>query len=210
MIKNFSILFLLLFIAMPVSAGTVDLEIWENSEGVFFITVDNGELQECNGSVCVVEIGNNTVTSLSLSDGDIKYIAEYTSTQLEIDGFKPYGYDLDDNVLNETEMRAIFWDIVAEKQADERAFITRTWMPAVEDYNNMSLDRGQTQGAINTLNAQFQGHAAVVESKDITIGVLEREATLKDSFIIILFFGCAILLLERSEFVRQIREWREK
>ena len=210
MIKNFSILFLLLFIAMPASAGTVDLEIWENSEGVFFITVDNGELQECNGSVCVVEIGNNTVTSLSLSDGDIKYIAEYTSTQLEIDGFKPLGYDSDDGVLNETEMRAIFWDIVAEKQADERAFITRTWMPAVEDYNNMSLELGQTQGAINTLNAQFQGHAAVLESKDITIGVLEREATLKDSFIIILFFGCAILLLERSEFVRQLREWREK
>lgn len=208
--KMVSLLILFLFLCVPVSAGTVDLEIWENSEGVFFITVDNGELQECNGSVCVVEIENVTATTLSLSDGDIKYIAEYTSTQLEIDGFKPYGYDLDDNVLNETEMRAIFWDIVAEKQADERAFITRTWMPAVEDYNNMSLELGQTQGAINTLNAQFQGHAAVVESKDITIGVLEREATLKDSFIIILFFGCAILLLERSEFVRQLREWREK
>ena len=193
---------------IPVSADTVDLEIWENSEGVFFITVNDGELQECNSTICVVEIENSTMTDLSLSNGDIQYIAEYTSRQLQMDGFKPSG--VDNSALNETMMRAIFWDIVAEKQADERAFITRTWMPAVEDYNNVSLALSQAEGAINNLNARFQGHDAVIESKDVTIDILEREADLKDTFIVVLFFGCAILLLERSEFVRHLREWREK
>ena len=208
MIKKFLIVFLLLFMVMPVSADTVELEIWENSDGVFFITVDNGELQECNGTICAVEIENNTVASLSLSNGDIQYIAEYTSKQLVVDGFKPSVVDSDS--LNETTMRAIFWDIVAEKQADERAFITRTWMPTVEEYNNMSLEVEQKRGAIDTLNAQFKGHAVVVEGHEVTLGVLEREVDLKNSFIVILFFGIAILLLERSEFVKQIREWREK
>lgn len=208
MSRIFSILFLLLFMVIPVSADTVDLEIWENSEGVFFITVNDGELQECNSTICVVEIENSTMTDLSLSNGDIQYIAEYTSRQLQMDGFKPSG--VDNSALNETMMRAIFWDIVAEKQADERAFITRTWMPAVEDYNNVSLALSQAEGAINNLNARFQGHDAVIESKDVTIDILEREADLKDTFIVVLFFGCAILLLERSEFVRHLREWREK
>ena len=208
MSRIFSILFLLLFIAIPVSADTIDLEIWENSEGVFFITVNDGELQECNSTICVVEIENSTMTDLSLSNGDIQYIAEYTSRQLQIDGFKPSG--VDNSNLNETMMRAIFWDIVAEKQADERAFITRTWMPAVEDYNNVSLALSQAEGALDTLNAQFKGHAVVVKGYDVTIGVLEREVELKNSFIVILFFGVLILLLERSEFVRHLREWREK
>ena len=201
-------IFLILMLSIPTNADTVDLEIWENSEGVFFITVNDGELQECNGTICLVEIDDNTVTGLSLSDGDIQYIAEYTSKQLTVDGFKPSV--VDSYSLNETEMRSIFWDIVAEKQADERAFITRTWMPTVEEYNNMSLEVEQTRGAIGTLNAQFQGHAAVVESKDITIELLISEIELKDAFIILLAFGCAILILERSEFIRSIREWREK
>ena len=208
MMRKLLFVLLILSVVMPVSAETVDLEIWENSEGVFFVTVDNGELQECNGTSCDVEIDLDGTTSLSLSDGDIKYIAEYTSRQLTVDGFK--SVVADSNNVNESEMRAIFWDIVAEKQADERAFITRTWMPTVEEYNNMTVEVEQARGAIETLNAQFQGHDAVIESKDISIGILEREVELKGSFIVILFFGCAILLLERSDFIRQIREWREK
>ena len=210
MIGKFLLVLVLLFTVVPVSADTVDLEIWENSEGVFFITVNDGELQECNGTICLVEIDDNTVTGLSLSDGDIQYIAEYTSKQLTVDGFKPSGYEDGEGGVNETRTREIMWDVVAEWGANERAFVTRTLMPSVEEYNNMSLEVEQTRGAIGTLNAQFQGHAAVVEGKDVTIGVLEREVDLKNSFIVILFFACAILLLERSEFVRQIREWREK
>ena len=208
MIGKLLLVLVLLFMVVPVSADTVDLEIWENSEGVFFVTVNDGELQECNGSICVIEIGNGTLASLSLSNGDIQYIAEYTSKQLTVDGFKSNVVDSEN--LNESEMRAIFWDIVAEKQADERAFITRTWMPTVEEYNNMSLEVEQTRGAIDTLNAQFQGHAAVVEGYKVTMRVLEREASLKNDAIVLLMFACAILVFERSEIVRQIREWRGK
>ena len=56
MIGKLLLIFVLLFMVVPVSADTVDLEIWENSEGVFFVTVDDGELQECNGSICTIEI----------------------------------------------------------------------------------------------------------------------------------------------------------
>ena len=209
MSKIFSIFFLLLFIAMPVSADTVELEIWQDSGGLYYITVDNGELQECNDTICMVEIENNTVTTLSLSDGDIRYIAEYTSKQLELDGFKPEGADLEGGV-NETITRAIMWDVVAEWGANERAYRDRTLMPEVEKFNNLTLKLAQAEGALDTVNARFAGHDAVVESKDVTIAVLEREAVLKDSFIILLAFGCAILLLERSDFVRAIREGREK
>ena len=208
MTSKLLLVFVLLFMVLPVSADTVDLEIWENSEGVFFITVDNGELQECNGTICTVDIERNSSTTISLSDGDIQYIAEYTSKQLIVDGFKSSAIDSDN--LNETETRAIFWDVVAEWGYDNRAFTMKTWMPAVDEYNNMSLELLQAQGALDTLNAQFQGHAAVLEGNEITIELLRSEIELRDAFIIVLVFFGAILLLERSEFIRSIREWREK
>ena len=208
MTSKLLLVFVLLFMVLPVSADTVDLEIWENSDGVFFITVDNGELQECNGTICSVEIEQNGSTTISLSDGDIQYIAEYTSKQLIVDGFKSSAIDSDN--LNETETRAIFWDVVAEWGYDNRAFTMKTWMPAVDEYNNMSIALTRANVTIDNLNVRFQGHDAVIESKDVTIDVLKREADVKNSFIVIFAFFCAILLLERSEFIRSIREWREK
>ena len=207
--KALSLLMLFILMCVPVSADTFEIEIWEDSGGIYYVTVDNGELQECNDTICMVEIENNTVTTLSLSDGDIRYIAEYTSKQLEIDGFKPEGADLEGGV-NETITRAIMWDVVAEWGANERAYRDRTLMPEVEKFNNLTLKLAQAEGALETTNARFAGHDAVVEGYKVSIGILEREDELKNGFIIILACSIIVLLLDRSDTVRALRERREK
>ena len=207
MIKKIMFLTFLILSIGVVSAETVEFEIWENSEGVFFATVDGGALQACNGTICVVEV-DNLSTSLSLSEGDMKYIARYTSSQLELDGFKTSGQSGDE--INSSILRSVLMDVIEEKQADDHAYISKTWMPEVAKYNNLSIELEEKRGAVKVLDAKFQVHAAELALKDSDIAMKNREIAIYQPIVIILFMWCGISLLGKSEFVRAIRERRER
>lgn len=198
--KSILIILAILFLLPSVLADTeLTIQIFEDSNGDYFISVDDAGLEECNNGTCVITVNN--VTSSKLSSSEIKTIARQISLELNIS----------DNLdFNTTELQAIFNTVIEEKQMADRAWIEKTWMPETMKYQNCTLELEQSKGALNTLDAKFAGYDGNIQAKQDTIDVLKSNMEIYKYLIMILTTAIFILLISKSEAIRALREWREK
>ena len=206
MIKYLFILCLILSCTIG-SAENVSVEIYQNSAGEYFLTINEGELQSCGNGICTIDINNVSSTDTQLSNSDMKYIAQYTA--MELGTFEQPDWSSFEGV-NETQTRAILNDIIENTQAADRAWVEKTWMPAVLEYQNCTLELQEKKGALDTLDAKFAGYDAQIESKDSTIDTLKKNNDLYWTLIIFLSGTIFIILVGKTDAIRSLREWRER
>ena len=191
----------LLLLILPIATANteVTIQIFEDSSGDYFISVDDADLKECLNGTCIITVDN--VTSSKLSSSDVRNIARQISLEL----------DISDNAdFNTTELHALFNTVIEEKQMSDRAWISTTWMPETMKYQNCTLELEQSKGALATLDAKLGGHDIEVEGLKTTINILESNLEIYKYLIMILTTAIFILLISKSEAIRALREWREK
>lgn len=205
--KYLLILLMLLMTCSVASAENVSVEIYQNSAGEYFLTINEGELQSCGNGFCTVNIDNVSSTDTVLSTSDMRYIAQYTA--IELGTFEQPDFSEFEGV-NETAVRSILNDIIEDTQAADRAWIEKTWMPAVLQYQNCTLELQEKKGALDTLDAKFAGYDAQIEAKDSTIETLKKNNDLYWTLIILLSGTIFIILVGKTDAIRSVREWRER
>lgn len=193
------ILLLLLLSPIAIADTDVTIQIFEDSSGDYFISVDDDELEECLDGTCIITVDN--VTSSKLSSSDVRNIARQISLELNIS---------DNTNFNTTELHALFNTVIEEKQMADRAWISTTWMPETMKYQNCTLELEQSKGALNTLDAKFAGYDGNIQAKQDTIDTLKSNLEIYKYLIMILTTAIFILLISKSEAIRALREWREK
>jgi hypothetical protein len=198
--KRYILLIFLLVMVPFASADTITMEVWENATGTYFVTVGDGNLQQCEGTICNVEIDD---LDSGMSNSDIEDLSTDLFTQLKADGF-----DSNSNELNESNVRAVMNDVYENQQKDERAWITNTWMPSQAQYMNCTIELEQKKGSLSALDAKFQGYDATLEAKEVTIDQLKRDVDMYATTASFMFAIIVILVVRIGGVSKWYHEWR--
>ena len=165
-------------LVVPVSADNVTIELFQNSQDVFFVQY-NDELFECTEyDECTFEVANFTDnctydngTVYDLSIKDKKEIAEYTAQYiaLEID-FSEYNNGVNESFLTDSLI------VTRNEMIDSvNARTQNSFVPSVDEINAVKANLTEAQNQIIDLKAEASSHAIVIDAKD------EKIATLEDS-----------------------------
>ena len=181
--KLIILVLLMLMIMIPgASADTnVSVQIYENSNGVYFISVEDGGLQECDGDTCQIQVTN--ITTSRFSDDDIKDIARQVSLEIDMPGY------------NTTGLRDLFGTITAESRMADQSWQTKTFMPAVVGMQQCTLDLNNATNALSVLDAKFAGYDAEIQARQDSIDTLKKTVDLYFWFIVILGISTAVLIM---------------
>jgi hypothetical protein len=184
--NKYTLIILTLLILLPIATAdtNITIQIYEDSSGDYFISVNDEGLEECQGSTCNITIENSTMSKYS--DSEIKDIARYISLELDIP---------DNTDFNTTEMHALFKTVSEEKQMNDRAWIRETWMPTTMEYQNCTLELEQVKGALATLDARLGGHDREVKALEDNLENTAKTRDLYLGFDIIMGVAIAILIL---------------
>jgi hypothetical protein len=197
------LLFFLIFLVTPVLAQPVDIEIFTNSAGDYFINYENHSLEKCNGTKCILEINETSnTTTTELSKSDILKIQMIIKDELSKVNTQ--------STTNETQWKALVNGVFEEKQANDRAWVSNTWMPANSDMTNLTLQNQELQGALNNFNGTIANLHGQIDAKQSEIDTLKKNNDLYWYLIIILATTSFALLIKNSDMIRAVREWREK
>lgn len=201
MMKLFTFLLLFAILMMPASAENVTIEIFENSAGVYYISINDGEIIEC-GETCEVEIDNvtGTNTSTTITKEDINRIAKQVSVEM-------YG---EEDAFNTTEFSLVVSDVVKGSDKDLMDWIKKTYMPTVEEHNNCTTLLAEKENALKVLNAQFKGYDDEIKAKNSELDTIKKNLDLYWYIILILLTTSFILLIVKTDLIRAIREQRSK
>lgn len=183
--KHILIILTLLLLLPVVTADTnITIQIYEDSSGDYFISVNDEGLEECQGSTCNITLENSTLSKYS--DSEMKDIARYISMELDIP---------ENTGCNTTETYAVFNTVSEEKQMNDRAWIRETWMPTTMAYQNCTLELEQVRGALATLDAKLGGHDREVKALEDNLENTSKTRDLYLGFDIVMGVAIAILIL---------------
>lgn len=183
--KTILLILILLCLIAPGAADTnLTIQIYEDSSGDYFISVNDEGLEECPAGICNITIENSTISKYSNSE--IKDIARYISMELDIS---------DNTDFNSTKLHALFNTVIEEKQMADRAWISETWMPETIKYQNCTLELEQVKGSLATLDAKLGGHDREIKALEDNLINTAKTRDLYLGFAIILGTAVAALIL---------------
>jgi hypothetical protein len=203
--NKLALITVLCVLVLPTLVGSanvnVSLEIYRNSNDEYYVSIGGGELQEC-----LTGYDGNLTNDLSAND--IQAIARRTAIELSLQNIKLNTTTNNPPPLNETTLKSILNNIIEEKQANDRAWIMKTWMPTTQDYQNCTLQLKQKDGALATLDAKFAGYDATLEARQAIIDGQNRELEMSNTIIAILLAALFLVFVSKSELVKTILEYR--
>jgi len=199
--NHIALLVLMLTFCPLASAGNVTIDIYENSDGVYFIEVNDGGLIACDGTQCTVDISNRS-SAFTLSNDDIKAIARQTSAEI--------GTLNTDGGLSESLLTEALANSDRESYDTLKAYIERTWMKSTVEYNNCTVELAESKGALSTLDAKFAVYDEQIKYKDIIIESHERDMKLYWGLVIILTLALFAVFAAKADIIRTLIDYKER
>ena len=148
------VLLLAIFIT-PSAADNVTIELFQNSNDIFFVQYNN-ELFECtDDDECTFEVANFTDnctydngTGYDLSRNDMKRIAQYVALEIDTTGYTG-------GVVNDSALTASLGNVREDITDNIRSYMDTTLIPTVAEFDelNQKLDIAEDEAGINKVKA---------------------------------------------------------
>lgn len=197
--KLFIFLLFLGILMTSASAENVTVQIFENSDGVYFIEINDGELIEC-GDSCTVCVDNVTSGSTTLTKEDRVLIGKQVAAEL-------HGQE---EMFNTSEHYSITSDIVKGADADLMEWLKKNYMPTVEEFNNLTSKLEEKEAALKVLDAQFKGYDDTIKAHESEIETLKKNMDLYWYLIIILTTTIFAIFIAKTDMIRALKERRNR